>query len=152
MTQKGVSARYVSDRGQARRRSSPAGQQPQLAVTAGLGFCTGKGSCSHRSSASRRASLAACHSARPARWKTHTVQLGSIMILSSRDLLCVVLEILGLIFMVTVLHCACPTDRAASCWRPPCCGFLQKIHIGASMGIETIGQVSHTFALGTHET
>jgi hypothetical protein len=58
--------------------------------------------CSHRSSASSRARLAACCSAQPASWKTHTVKLRSIMIMSSRDLLCVVLEILGLIFIVTV--------------------------------------------------
>ncbi len=34
--------------------------------------------------------------------KKNTVKLRSIMIMSSRDLLCVVLEILGLIFIVTV--------------------------------------------------
>jgi hypothetical protein len=58
--------------------------------------------CSHRSSASRLARLAACRSARPVRWKPHAVKLRSILIMSSRDLLCVVLEILGLIFIVTV--------------------------------------------------
>ncbi len=58
--------------------------------------------CLHRSSSSRRARLAACRSARPASWKTHTVKLRSIMIMSSRDILCIVLEILGLIFIVTV--------------------------------------------------
>ena len=34
--------------------------------------------------------------------KKNTVKLRSIMIMSSRDLLCVVLEILGFIFIVTV--------------------------------------------------
>ena len=61
--------------------------------------------------------------------------------MSSRDLLCVVLEILGLIFIVTVcivlaapieLHPVGAFHDADTC---------QKIHIGASTGIETIGEV-----------
>ncbi len=37
----------------------------------------------------------------------HTVKLRSVMIMSSRDLLCVVLEILGLIFRVIVKVTVC---------------------------------------------
>jgi hypothetical protein len=58
--------------------------------------------CLQRSSASRLARLAACRSAWLARWKTHSVNLRSTMIMSNRDLLCIVLEILGLIFVVTI--------------------------------------------------
>jgi hypothetical protein len=83
------------------------------------------------------------------------------MIMSSRDLLglcglCIVLEILGLIFIVTVcIVLVAPIELhpvGALHDMSPCCGFLPKLHIGASMGIETIGQVSHPSALGTHET
>ena len=65
-----------------------------------------------------------CRRARPARSKTHTVNLRSIMIMSSRNLLCVIPEILYL--HRDCLHCARSTDRAASSRRPPCCGFLPK--------------------------